>query len=165
MNHIFLLAFLLNSSLNATLINGSGSLKNQNINQDFLINGAGSIEGTEIKGQLKINGSLSVKHSKLNDLTVNGSFYGESVIITGKTMIQGDLAAKNSTFENITVTSESATLEDCKAEEITIKAIPEKEQIIEIKGASQIQKITFESKRGVIKKSQQSKINETFGVK
>ncbi len=165
MKHTLLLALLLSLPLNGASINGSGSLKNQIINQDFIINGAGSIEDTTITGKLDVNGAVSIKGSKLNDLTVNGAFSGESVIISGKTIVQGGFSAKGCTFQNITITAESATLEDCTAEEITIKPIPEKDQIIEIKGTSNIRKVTFESKRGIIKKSPESRIAETSGIK
>lgn len=134
------------------VINGFGSLIGQTVSGDVTINGAATVEKSSISGELNVNGSLNVTSSSIKKVMVNGAFTGKEVTITAPSQIQGSFEGANSKFDDLEISSRFVVLDTCVARNIVLSKMNHDDQIIEIKGDSKIESITFESK-GVVKKT------------
>jgi hypothetical protein len=103
--------------------------------------------------------------SHFQEMSINGSFMANNINVTGDVSVQGSFLAKNSNFKNIEVTSEKITLDNCSAGEIKVNNSSDQDQIVEVKGKSRIQKITFVSNRGIVKKNSESTVEVVSGEK
>ncbi len=134
------------------VINGFGSLVKQTVNGNVTINGSAIVDNSKISGILYVNGSLSATSSAITKVLVNGSFVGKNVDISFPSQVQGAFEAIDSKFGDLEISSDSVILENCTAKDIVLSKMNNGDQVIQIKGDSKIESITFESK-GVIKKS------------
>ena len=153
-----------NRTLDTLTVNGSATLDTVEIETDILINGAGTLENVKVGKKLEVNGALTASDTSAQILSVNGALTGK-VSISGETQVMGGLTLQSSDLQDLTFQGKSAVMTDCKAKTITVikNNTFNEVQILELKGTTTVEKIKFESGKGVVKKSPTSTVDTLEG--
>lgn len=153
-----------NTTQDTLTVNGAATLNDVQIETDLLINGSGTLEKVKVGKKLEVNGALTAKEVIVETLSVNGSLTGK-VTVSGETQVMGGITLQSSDLQNLIFQGKSAVMTDCKAKTITVikNNTFSEVQILELKGTTTIEKIKFESGKGVVKKSPTSTVDALEG--
>ncbi len=129
-----------------------GPLKFSRLRVENAVDVTGPVNGYKGEfGSLKVLGPVDVNYVRTGSLQVSGPVTATHIEVSKQAEVFGPLTVTDGRFENIIVTADTITLENVTAKDITIKPTKEPEQVLILKGDTNISgNILFESGRGVI---------------
>ena len=142
---------------------GSRILNHKNL-ENLTHNGFLQTYESDFTEFLHVNGSFQGSRSQIYELKVNGDTRLHECVIHGPLVVKGSLNADHSVFRGpLDLTCKSATFERCAVtEDIVVNNVAnyEGKQIIKLTRGAVVQgNITFDSKRGEVRLSKDSRVN------